>query len=337
MGSKHSKAYPRVTKVAPIQDKCPLSSPVNHREVPFIDNLEKRSLYPFAKLQGQKKSPKQLPPLRETENGRYSSDLNMPRPMSFDISVEKRETSIIKKHPPRRFQIFEPFGPEITNAEKFLTHKGAETTPKKKQDLEKKMQSLTYSSGKRQYLNKMKMLEMNCKKQEAQAELKRNLHKDARINKHKAKKILENMQKNDSRKNSMTRKSDVLMNGNKGTKSSSIIYMWTNLQPIYLILISLLDLSLVFPNAHWTFEEHSTRGNEQNREFAKNHEQIEYNPRRSDVLRRWSLKQQVQDEIFWDSSSTSSDDLDKNERKSWGLLRTKTQRIPVFDELLDQE
>uniref|UniRef100_A0A5F8GQQ7 Coiled-coil domain containing 198 n=2 Tax=Monodelphis domestica TaxID=13616 RepID=A0A5F8GQQ7_MONDO len=293
MGSKHSKAYPRVTKVAPIQDKCPLSSPVNHREVPFIDNLEKRSLYPFAKLQGQKKSPKQLPPLRETENGRYSSDLNMPRPMSFDISVEKRETSIIKKHPPRRFQIFEPFGPEITNAEKFLTHKGAETTPKKKQDLEKKMQSLTYSSGKRQYLNKMKMLEMNCKKQEAQAELKRNLHKDARINKHKAKKILENMQKNDSRKNSMTRKSDVLMNGNKG--------------------------------------------NEQNREFAKNHEQIEYNPRRSDVLRRWSLKQQVQDEIFWDSSSTSSDDLDKNERKSWGLLRTKTQRIPVFDELLDQE
>ncbi|XP_016284107.2 uncharacterized protein CCDC198 isoform X3 [Monodelphis domestica] len=293
MGSKHSKAYPRVTKVAPIQDKCPLSSPVNHREVPFIDNLEKRSIYPFAKLQGQKKSPKQLPPLRETENGRYSSDLNMPRPMSFDISVEKRETSIIKKHPPRRFQIFEPFGPEITNAEKFLTHKGAETTPKKKQDLEKKMQSLTYSSGKRQYLNKMKMLEMNCKKQEAQAELKRNLHKDARINKHKAKKILENMQKNDSRKNSMTRKSDVLMNGNKG--------------------------------------------NEQNREFAKNHEQIEYNPRRSDVLRRWSLKQQVQDEIFWDSSSTSSDDLDKNERKSWGLLRTKTQRIPVFDELLDQE
>ncbi|XP_007473004.2 uncharacterized protein CCDC198 isoform X2 [Monodelphis domestica] len=292
MGSKHSKAYPRVTKVAPIQDKCPLSSPVNHREVPFIDNLEKRSIYPFAKLQGQKKSPKQLPPLRETENGRYSSDLNMPRPMSFDISVEKRETSIIKKHPPRRFQIFEPFGPEITNAEKFLTHKGAETTPKKK-DLEKKMQSLTYSSGKRQYLNKMKMLEMNCKKQEAQAELKRNLHKDARINKHKAKKILENMQKNDSRKNSMTRKSDVLMNGNKG--------------------------------------------NEQNREFAKNHEQIEYNPRRSDVLRRWSLKQQVQDEIFWDSSSTSSDDLDKNERKSWGLLRTKTQRIPVFDELLDQE
>ncbi|XP_007473008.2 uncharacterized protein CCDC198 isoform X5 [Monodelphis domestica] len=264
MGSKHSKAYPRVTKVAPIQDKCPLSSPVNHREVPFIDNLEKRSIYPFAKLQGQKKSPKQLPPLRETENGRYSSDLNMPRPMSFDISVEKRETSIIKKHPPRRFQ-----------------------------DLEKKMQSLTYSSGKRQYLNKMKMLEMNCKKQEAQAELKRNLHKDARINKHKAKKILENMQKNDSRKNSMTRKSDVLMNGNKG--------------------------------------------NEQNREFAKNHEQIEYNPRRSDVLRRWSLKQQVQDEIFWDSSSTSSDDLDKNERKSWGLLRTKTQRIPVFDELLDQE
>ncbi|XP_044517974.1 uncharacterized protein CCDC198 isoform X2 [Gracilinanus agilis] len=308
MGSKHSKAYPRVTKVVPIQDKCPVSSPVNHIEVAFIDNLEKRNLYSFARLHGQKKSPKQLPPLRETENGRYSSgknknsmaiipDLNIPRPTSFDISVEKGETSIIKKHPPRRFQIFEPLGPQVTNAEKFLTHKGAETTRKKK-DLEKKMQTLAYSSGKRQYLNKMKMLEMNCKKQElnhlqAQAELKKNLHKEARINKHKAKKILENMQRNDNRKNSMTKKSDVLINGNKG--------------------------------------------NAQNRKFAKNHEQIEYNPRRSDILRRWSLKQQVQDEMLWDSSSTSSDELDKNERKSWGLLRTKTQRISVLDELLDQE
>ncbi|XP_044517979.1 uncharacterized protein CCDC198 isoform X7 [Gracilinanus agilis] len=270
MGSKHSKAYPRVTKVVPIQDKCPVSSPVNHIEVAFIDNLEKRNLYSFARLHGQKKSPKQLPPLRETENGRYSSgknknsmaiipDLNIPRPTSFDISVEKGETSIIKKHPPRRFQIFEPLGPQVTNAEKFLTHKGAETTRKKK----------------------------------AQAELKKNLHKEARINKHKAKKILENMQRNDNRKNSMTKKSDVLINGNKG--------------------------------------------NAQNRKFAKNHEQIEYNPRRSDILRRWSLKQQVQDEMLWDSSSTSSDELDKNERKSWGLLRTKTQRISVLDELLDQE
>ncbi|XP_043843740.1 uncharacterized protein CCDC198 isoform X3 [Dromiciops gliroides] len=269
MGSKHSKAHPRVTRVAPMQEKDSMSSPASSVDLVFSDTPEEQSLYSFPRLQEKKKTlDRQLPPLRETLYGKYSSGLEVPRPISVDIPLEMGETSIIKRHPPRRFQ-----------------------------ELEKRMQALTYSSGKRQYLHKMKMLEMNSKKQEAQAELKRSLHREARINKHKmrelkAKKVLENMPRNNDSEDFVTIEPDVPMNGK--------------------------------------------RDNEWNREFAKYPERSEYHPRKSDELRRWSLKQQVQDELFWDSSSTNSDESRKDERKSWTLVRTKTEIIPLFDEFFDQ-
>ncbi|XP_036625489.1 uncharacterized protein CCDC198 [Trichosurus vulpecula] len=304
MGSKHSKAHPRVTRVAPMQDKDPMCSPANPVDLVFNDNPEDQSLYSFARLQEKKSTlDRQLPPLRETLYRRYASGLEVPRPMSADIPLEKGETSIIKRHPPRRFQMLEPLEPQILVAEKFLTQKEAETTQKKKQELEKRMQALMYSSGKRQYLHKMKMLEMNCKKQElnhlqAQAELKRSLHREARINKHKmrelkAKNVLENMPSNDDSEDFVTIEPDVPMNGEIG--------------------------------------------NAWNTEFVKYHERNEYHSRKNGDLRRWSLKQQVQDELFWDSSSTNSDELGKEERKSWTLVRTKTERIPLFDEFFDRE
>ncbi|XP_043843739.1 uncharacterized protein CCDC198 isoform X2 [Dromiciops gliroides] len=297
MGSKHSKAHPRVTRVAPMQEKDSMSSPASSVDLVFSDTPEEQSLYSFPRLQEKKKTlDRQLPPLRETLYGKYSSGLEVPRPISVDIPLEMGETSIIKRHPPRRFQMLKPLEPQVITAEQFLTQKEAEATRKKK-ELEKRMQALTYSSGKRQYLHKMKMLEMNSKKQEAQAELKRSLHREARINKHKmrelkAKKVLENMPRNNDSEDFVTIEPDVPMNGK--------------------------------------------RDNEWNREFAKYPERSEYHPRKSDELRRWSLKQQVQDELFWDSSSTNSDESRKDERKSWTLVRTKTEIIPLFDEFFDQ-
>ncbi|XP_074091996.1 factor associated with metabolism and energy isoform X2 [Macrotis lagotis] len=291
MGSIYSKTHPRITRVAPIQDKDPVSSPVSSINLAFNDNPEEQNLYSFARLQEKKKTlERKLPPLRETLYGRYSSDLEVHRPTSVDIPLEKGETSIIKRHPPRRFQILEPLEPQVITAEKFLTQKDVEITREKK-ELEKTKQVLTYSSGKRQYLHKMKMLEMNSKKQEA--ELERSLHREARINKHKmkelkTKKVLETIPRNHGSEDFVTIESDVPMNREKGTT--------------------------------W------------NKEFVKYHERNEYHPRMNGELRIWSLKQPVQDELFWDSSSTNSDESVRDERKSWTLVRTKTERIPLFDE-----
>lgn len=74
MGLSHSKAYPRVTKVAPLQnkeEKTPSASPV---EFAFHNTLEEKSSESFARLQDWNKASKgQLPPLRDTWYGRYSS------------------------------------------------------------------------------------------------------------------------------------------------------------------------------------------------------------------------------------------------------------------------
>uniref|UniRef100_A0ABI7YDU8 Coiled-coil domain containing 198 n=1 Tax=Felis catus TaxID=9685 RepID=A0ABI7YDU8_FELCA len=102
MGLSHSKPHPRVTKVAPLQNKeeeLPSASPVDFA---FSQNLEEKSSYLFTGLQDQNKALEgQLPPLRETWYGRYSAG---PRAMYFDIPLEHGETSIIKRHPPRRLQ-----------------------------------------------------------------------------------------------------------------------------------------------------------------------------------------------------------------------------------------
>lgn len=87
-------------------------------------------------------------------------------------------------------------------SERLLSQQEAARTQKAKQELEKNMQIPTYPSGKRQYLHKMQMLEMNRKRQEVQVELKKSLHKEAKINKqrqrdHKTKKILQSIPRND--------------------------------------------------------------------------------------------------------------------------------------------
>ncbi|XP_049754032.1 uncharacterized protein CCDC198 [Elephas maximus indicus] len=294
MGLGHSKTHPRVTKVAPLQNKgeeTPSACPVDFA---FSQNLEEKSLYSFSTLQDRTKALEgQLPPLRETWYGRYSA---VPRAMYFDIPLEKRETSIIKRHPPRRLQKLEPIDlPQVITSERLLSQQEARTTHKAK-ELEKKMQTPTCISGKRQYLHKMQMLEMNRKRQEAQMELKKNLHREARINKqkpreHKAKKILQSPRDEDH------------------------------------------DLLTWLPDE----TENRSPGNSWNAELLGHQAGNDYCPRKIGKIETWLREQETQGQLFWDGSSSDSDESGKNEKKPRALVRTRTERIPLFDEFFDQE
>ncbi|XP_012519225.1 PREDICTED: uncharacterized protein C14orf105 homolog isoform X2 [Propithecus coquereli] len=146
------------------------------------------------------------------------------RAMYFDIPLEQGETSIIKRHPPQRLQKLEPIDlPQVITSERLLSQRGAGTMHKAKEP-EKKMQTPMYTSGKRQYLHKMQMLEMNRKRQEAQMELKKSLHREARINKpnprdHKAKKILQSIPRSNDH-DLLTTLPDETLNGSPGQTHS---------------------------------------------------------------------------------------------------------------------
>lgn len=76
MGLSHSKAHPRVIKVAPLQIKEKETYSAHPVDFAFNQNLEETSSYSFARLQDQDKALEgQLPPLRETWYGRYSAGM----------------------------------------------------------------------------------------------------------------------------------------------------------------------------------------------------------------------------------------------------------------------
>ncbi|XP_011817268.1 PREDICTED: uncharacterized protein C14orf105 homolog isoform X2 [Colobus angolensis palliatus] len=295
MGLSHSKTHPRVIKVAPLQNKeveTPSAGPVDFA---FNQNLEEKTSHSLARLQDQNKALEgQLPPLQETWYGRYSA---ASRDVDFDIPLEHRETSIIKRHPPQRLQKLEPIDlPRVITSGRLLSQREARTMHKAKV-LEKKMQTPMYTSENRQYLHKMQMLEMIRKRQEAQMELEKSLHGEARINKqsprdHKAKKTLQSTPKNDDH-----------------------------------------DLLAILP------DEILNRGpgNSQNIEFLKHQAVNNYCPWKTGTMETWLHEQEAQRQLLWDSSSSDSDELGKDEKKPRALVRTRTERIPLFDEFFDRE
>ncbi|KAJ6652743.1 hypothetical protein lerEdw1_010934 [Lerista edwardsae] len=106
MGSNSSKAHGKVTRVAPLPCKEEPQQPPGSGAVQgFQRPLQGWSASPFAPA--MERTPvweRPLPPLRETWLGRYPA---VPRPIPLD-RLEAREVSIIKQHPPRRFQKLEP-------------------------------------------------------------------------------------------------------------------------------------------------------------------------------------------------------------------------------------
>ncbi|XP_065797388.1 factor associated with metabolism and energy isoform X3 [Muntiacus reevesi] len=184
--------------------------------------------------------------------------------------------------------------PHVITSERLLNQQEARRTHKAK-ELEKKMQTLMYPSGKRQYLHKMQMLEMNRKRQEAQAELKKSLHKEARTSKqkqrdHKAKKILQSVPGNDD--------GDFLT----------------------LLPDETLNRSL---------------GNTQNAEFLEHQARNDHCHRKIGKMETWLREQEVRGDLLWDSSSSDSDESGKVEERKRALVRTRTERIQHFDEFFD--
>eukprot|EP00074_Homo_sapiens_P055613 XP_005267867.1 uncharacterized protein CCDC198 isoform X4 [Homo sapiens] len=217
--------------------------------------------------------------------------------MYFDIPLEHRETSIIKRHPPQRLQKLEPIDlPRVITSGRLLSQREARTMHKAKV-LEKKMQTPMYTSENRQYLHKMQVLEMIRKRQEAQMELKKSLHGEARINKqsprdHKAKKTLQSTPRNDDH-DLLTMLPDEILNRGPG--------------------------------------------NSKNTEFLKHQAVNNYCPWKIGKMETWLHEQEAQGQLLWDSSSSDSDEQGKDEKKPRALVRTRTERIPLFDEFFDQE
>ncbi|KAL0602375.1 hypothetical protein AAY473_028574 [Plecturocebus cupreus] len=168
---------------------------------------------------------------------------------------------------------------------------------KAKQVLEKKMQAPVYTSENRQYLHKMQMLEMIRKRQEAQMELKESLHGEARINKR-------------SPRNHKAKK----------------ILQSTPKNDAHDLLTMLPDEIL-----------NRGPGNSQNTQFFKHQAVNDYCPLKTGKMETWLHEQETQGQLLWDSSSSDSEELGKDEKKPRALVRTRTERIPLFDEFFDPE
>ncbi|KAM4853835.1 factor associated with metabolism and energy [Thomomys bottae] len=297
MGLNHSKVHLRVTKVKPLQNKEAEIPSAGSTHLPLSQKSEEKSSYSFEILQhGNKALEGQLPPLRESWYGGHTA---VPTAMYFDIPLEQREISIIKRHPPRRLQKLESIDlPQVITAERCLSQQEARTrTRYNAKELEKKMPTSMYASGKRQYLHKMQMLEMNRNRQEAQMKLKKILPREARNNKqklrnHKAKETLQSIPKNGG----------------------------------YNILTILPDETM-----------HRGSGNYHDAEFLDYQERNEYCHQKNDKMETWPRDQEAGGEFLWDSSSSDSDEQENDGKNPCPLVRTRTEKILLFDEFFDRE
>ncbi|MEE6494117.1 hypothetical protein FKM82_017025 [Ascaphus truei] len=295
MGLNASKCNHKVRKVTPLESKDVYVSPANEQNSFSFGPLDHRS--PTCE--------RYLPPLRETLYGRGSP---VPRPFSFDVPLENGDTSsIIKRHPPRRLQKLEPIVlPTTLTARTIISTQDAATSRKGK-ELERKGPSAKHTSARRQHIHKMQMLEMNRKREEmnqlqSQAELKRSIHREAQINKHKtrdfkAKRVRENGMKSHEDE-------DLLAVEHDETFNVGHVDSW-----------------------HWKIPE---PGNTPEHHLQKNSK-----------LEMWFKEQHGGKETFGDSSSSESLDSwirenGKSHRRP-ALIRTKAEKIPTFDEFFDRD
>ncbi|XP_005399264.1 PREDICTED: uncharacterized protein C14orf105 homolog isoform X3 [Chinchilla lanigera] len=262
MGLSYSKTHPRVTKVAPLQSEEAETPSAGHLTFAVPQNPEGENLHLFPRLQGQNRAlERQLPPLRENWYGRDSA---ASRAMYFDIPLEPGETSIIKRHPPRRLQTLQPLDlPQVMTSERLPHQQEARTRHRAK----------------------------------AQMEWKKSLHKEAKLNKqnlrdHKAKKTLQSFPRNDDPS-----------------------------------ILTILPDETVNRGA----------GNSQDKEFLEYQARNGYCPRKMGKMEMWFQEQEARGQLFWDSSSSDSEEPRRDEKKRQPLVRTRTERITLVDEFFDQE
>uniref|UniRef100_A0A8C9Q402 Uncharacterized protein n=1 Tax=Spermophilus dauricus TaxID=99837 RepID=A0A8C9Q402_SPEDA len=295
MGRSHSKAHSRVTKVAPLQNKGADTPSAVPMDFAFNQNLEEKSSYSLARLQDRNEILNgQLPPLRETWYGRYST---APRAMYFDIPLERGETSIIKRHPPRRLEIlryeglgFQHMNGRGHNSTHNMPHSLSRLGPPVIccQILFKALVTVcNYQSD--NYVSKSQPV--------VQMELKKSLHREERITKqnprdHKVKKILQSIPGNED-DDLLTTLPDETMNRGPG--------------------------------------------NSQAAEFLDYQARNEYCHRKIGKMEAWLREQEARGQILWDISSSDSDEQGNDDKKPRALVRTRTERIPLFDAFFDAE
>uniref|UniRef100_A0A8C4VK76 Coiled-coil domain containing 198 n=1 Tax=Gopherus evgoodei TaxID=1825980 RepID=A0A8C4VK76_9SAUR len=318
MGLSYSRAHHKVTKVAPAQtrEEVPIS-PCTAAVCRFHSTLEERCLCSSAAMEERNQVfQRQLPPLRETLYGRCSTgnpamDKRLPFLGCLNWLIIWSLCSLL----PNRYMKLQPADlPQVIASERLLRQQEGAAARKAKVGLEKRVQTAKYTSGRRQHLHKLQMLEMNCKREEVnQEELKKSLHREEKINKQKtrelkAEKVLETLQKN---------------NCSEGEDLSLTNHLQLGVQPRIIKKRAFLFL-----------------GNTWDGEFLERHETAESYPSQNSKVEMWFVKHQEPRDLFWDSSSTDSDDWRRDERKLGrrpALVRTKTERIPLFDEFFDKE
>ncbi|XP_059704182.1 uncharacterized protein CCDC198 [Haemorhous mexicanus] len=285
MGLSSSRAQPRVTRVAPVPSQGDVAAVGALQGLPREPGQPSAWAKPIFQLE--------LPPLRETWYGRASAG-----PLSWNTLPGQDGTSIIKQHPPRRPQRLEPaIPPQAITPAKPWSQPGVAASPKPKV-LEKRGQSLNPLPGRRQHLHKLQMLDLTRKRREA--ELKRNLHREAKINKQNIKEfspkdVLDSPQRGDS-----TRSPDPIPAGH-----------------------------------HQRFPEDSPGST-----WAGGLCRAESSPDRRGKVDLWFCREPRSKDLFWDSSSTGSEEWEEREERIHHkptLVRTKTERISLFDDFFDRD
>nr|XP_048285976.1 uncharacterized protein CCDC198 isoform X2 [Myodes glareolus]XP_048285977.1 uncharacterized protein CCDC198 isoform X2 [Myodes glareolus]XP_048285978.1 uncharacterized protein CCDC198 isoform X2 [Myodes glareolus]XP_048285979.1 uncharacterized protein CCDC198 isoform X2 [Myodes glareolus] len=218
--------------------------------------------------------------------------------MYLDSPLKHEESSIIKRHPPRRIQKLDPIDlPQVITSERLLRQREARTGHKAEEP-EKKMQLPMYTSGKRQYLHKMQMLERNQRRQEAQMELMmKSLQRAARLD----------MQKLEDQ------------SGNKVTQS--------------LPRNNSYDVITIVPDETINRDP----GSSQDEEFLDYHTETDYCVRKIGKMEAWLREQDARGQLSWSRFSYDSDEPEKDHRRPRALVRTRTERIPLYDEFYDRE
>ncbi|XP_062351445.1 factor associated with metabolism and energy [Cinclus cinclus] len=289
MGLSSSKAHPKVTRVAPVPTRG---------DVPIL-----------SVLQGLPRNPGQpsphptvpifqleLPPLRETWYGRASAG-----PLSLNTLPGKDGSSIIKQHPPRRPQRLEPaFPPQAITPVKPWSQREVAASPKPKV-LEKRKPNPNPLPGRRQHLHKLQMLDLTRKRREG--ELKRNLHREAKINEQKIKELSPK---------------DVLDTPQRGDNARSP-------DPV--------------PAEHNQHFPEDVPGNTWGGGLPRQPDRAELSPGRKGKVDLWFCREPRMRDLFWDSSSTGSEEEEREEKihHKPTLVRTKTERVSLFDDFFDRD
>ncbi|KFV47111.1 Uncharacterized protein C14orf105, partial [Tyto alba] len=233
-------------------------------------------------------------------------------PLSFNTVMEKGETSIIKQHPPRRPQRLEPAGPpQAIIPAKPWSQQEVAASPKTKA-LEKRGQSLRHLPGRRQHLHKLQMLDLTRRRREA--ELKRNLHREAKINKQKIKEF------------SPKKVLDSLQGGNS-TESQDLVPAEHNQR-------------FHGDDRDFFFFFFSPQGHTWGEGLSRQHDGVELSPGRNRKVELWYRREPRTRDLFWDTSSTGSEEWESEEKKippKPTLVRTKTERVSLFDDFFDRD